>query len=189
MSESVLYTAQDGPEDAPVWIVLADKYHMLDDVRAFGAAVLPSATRRVSVRGSRVQTIGGSGVPHGCYWHIGTLETPELSTFGDALFQLEIILNETVERYGGPVRLLGSGQGAGLALTLALVWPDKVTEVLAIGAGFPRSLHDMPLELGRADALSVTLREVDAGVVQSALKLSEAVGVKVTHDEADLQPG
>ncbi|WP_373352954.1 hypothetical protein [Pseudoroseicyclus sp. CXY001] len=179
MTDSLLYTAQDGPEGGLPWLVLADKYHSLDDVRRFGEAELPADTRRIAVRGSRVQTIGGNGVPYGAYWHIGPVERPELSTFGDALFQIEIVLGEVAERLGTPVGLLGQGQGAVLAMVLGFLWPERVREITAIGAGFPQTLSAMPVTLQQAPHITVTLRDVDAEVLEQTSLVARELGASV----------
>jgi predicted esterase len=74
-------------------------------------------------------------------WFGGTWQHPEPASFGDSLAQLERFVCDVRSRETGtgapsPV-LLGVDQGASLALSLALMVPDLITGVMAIGGGLP----------------------------------------------------
>lgn len=74
-------------------------------------------------------------------WFGGTLERPEPSSFGDSLAQLEKFVYDVRNRAqtseGSRPTLLGFDQGAVLALTAALVFPDLLGGVIAIDGGVP----------------------------------------------------
>lgn len=66
-------------------------------------------------------------------------DRPEAATFGDALWAVEQFLTELANNPGArPIFLLGYGQGAVLAATLAGVLPDLLAGVALIGGYVPR---------------------------------------------------
>lgn len=165
-SRSVLLTRRRGPETATPFLVLHDRWGMLEDAEMLAELLGPEALT-IAVRGARVRNQGGSGFTHGYFWTIGPLERPELSTLGDALYQLELLLEDNWERYGRrKLGLLGKGQGGVMALILAAFFPDRVGKVIAIDAVLPVNLPDMPFEPSLA-GVEVVLAH--SGPVQDAL--------------------
>ena len=109
----------------------------------------------VSVRGARTQMRGGGIL--GYYWYIETDDGgAEASTFGDALRQLELLLFKLeASNLSRRINLVGIGQGATMALALALVWPELIAAVVAVDGGLPANLSSLPLELGDLGSTSV----------------------------------
>jgi len=177
-ARSVLLTRRRGPENAMPWLVLHDRWGMLEDAEAL-AALLGPAALAIAVRAVRVQNRGGSGFTHGYFWTIGPIERPELSTMGDALYQLELLLEENWARYGRrKLGLLGKGQGGMMALVLASFFPDKVEKVVAIDALLPLNLGDMPFTPSLA-GVDVVLTHADP-VPAERLAALQALGARVT---------
>jgi predicted esterase len=92
-------------------------------------------------------------------WFGGTNEEPEPASFGDSLYQLEQFVYDAEERWGHRPVLLGFGQGGALALGAALVVPDHLSGVAAVGADYPsvpalepRPFDDLPLLLAASPA-------------------------------------
>lgn len=146
MSRSFLYTSRTGaPDGAPV-LVLHERYGLLQDAEAL-ARGLDDRAARIAVQSPRAQSAGGTGITKGYFWYIGPLQTPELSTLGDGLYQLELLIDETFERYGQrKIGLYGHGEGGTVALLAALIFPDKIGAVVALDAPFPTNLDKMPLD-------------------------------------------
>lgn len=145
-SNSFLLTERHGPEDAMPWLVLHDRWGMIEDAVALGTVLGPAALT-IGVRAPRVQNQGGTGQTKGYFWTVGPVDAPELSTLGDALYELEVLLNETLERYQkSQIGVLGKGQGGVVALLLASIFPDRIKRVIAIDAALPRNMAVMPIE-------------------------------------------
>jgi len=178
-ARSVLLTRRRGPENAmPPWLVLHDRWGMLEDAEAL-ATLLGPAALTIAVRAVRVQNRGGSGFTHGYFWTIGPIERPELSTMGDALYQLELLLEENWARYGRRrLGLLGKGQGGMMALVLASLFPDKVEKVVAIDALLPLNLGDMPFTPSLA-GVDVVLTHADP-VPAERLAALQTLGARLT---------
>ncbi len=182
-SQSVLMTRRSGPETGMPWLVLHDRWGMLEDAEALAEMLGPEALT-IAVRAARVQNQGGSGFTHGYFWTVGPVERPELSTLGDALYQLELLLDENWTRYGQrKLGLLGKGQGGVMALLLAAFFPDRVERVIAVDAVLPVNLDQMPFE--------PSLKGVDVTLVRSdppapeALARIESLGAAVQVTTAD----
>ena len=144
-SNSVLQTLRHGPEAGPVWFVFHDRWKMLEDAVTLAEELVPDALA-ISIRSPRAQNRGGTGQTLGFFWAVGPVDTPELSTLGDGLYQLELLLEENLERYGREkLNLLGVGEGAMVALTLATIFPDKIDTVIARDAYLPLNLDSMPI--------------------------------------------
>lgn len=161
-SASLLQTRRTGPIEGQPWLLLHDRYGTLDDSSALAVHSGPDA-RTIAVQAPRLQTTGGLGHTHGHYWYFGAKLTPELSTLGDALFELETLLLEIAsmsrtERVG----IIGGGEGGVMALLLALLWPEKLFEVVAIDAGLPHNLSDIPIEQRSLGGLKLSLINPDA---------------------------
>lgn len=177
-ARSVLLTRRRGPENAMPWLVLHDRWGMLEDAEAL-ATLLGPAALTIAVRAVRVQNRGGSGFTHGYFWTIGPIERPELSTMGDALYQLELLLEENWARYGRrKLGLLGKGQGGMMALVLASLFPDKVEKVVAIDALLPLNLGDMPFTPSLA-GVDVVLTHADP-VPAERLAALQTLGARLT---------
>lgn len=94
----------------------------------------------------------------GFSWYLGDDPSrPEAASFGDALAQLEFVAGETTR----PFVLAGAGQGAVLAMTLALFAPVGLAGVHADGAALPR-LDGWPLPLAMLPGVDFALTGLDA---------------------------
>src|SRR5690606_21385200 len=101
----------------------------------------------IGVRAPRVQNQGGTGQTKGYFWTVGPVDAPELSTLGDALYELEVLLEENLARYGrSHAGVLGEGQGGVVALLLASFFPDKIKRAIIIDAALPKNLAVMPFD-------------------------------------------
>jgi pimeloyl-ACP methyl ester carboxylesterase len=177
-SESFLQTLRHGPETAPLWFVFHDRWQMLEDAAAVAERLGPEVLA-VSVLAPRAQSRGGTGQVMGYFWAVGPQDYPELSTLGDGLYQLELLLNENLQRYGcQKLSLLGYGEGGMVALTLAAIFPDKVEAVIARDAYLPLNLDTMPVEASLA-GVQVTLELSDAVADERVQKLMD-LGAKVS---------
>jgi pimeloyl-ACP methyl ester carboxylesterase len=128
------------------WLVLHDRWGMLEDGLKLGEVLGPDALT-VAIRAPRVQNMGGTGETKGYFWTVGPVTAPELSTLGDGLYQLELVLEENLALYGREkLGLLGKGQGGVTALLLASIFPDKISRALIIDAALPTNLSVMPIE-------------------------------------------
>lgn len=142
-----LITRYDGDIDGqgPVWILLHDRYGDLEAARALGAG-LGDDVLRVAVQAARMQTEGGLGHVRGHFWYIGPVDLPELSTFGDGLAELDALVMQLRARFPNRrLNIMGQGEGATMAMVLAMVWGDLVDHVVAVDAVLPRNLADMPI--------------------------------------------
>lgn len=154
---SLLHTYHDGAPDGAPLLVLHDRLSRPEAAREFGAALGPNVLR-IAVGAPRVQVTGASGVIQGYYWYIGAIERPELSTLGDGLYQLELLLLDTSDARGGrKIGLYGAGEGGVLCLLTALIWPDKVSCLIIEDPVLPTNLADMPLDLLPLAGLPVLL--------------------------------
>lgn len=163
MSKSFLYTSRKGAPDGVPFLVFHDRRLLLQDAAALGDQLLDDSTIRIAVQSPRAQSAGGTGITKGYFWYIGPLEAPELSTLGDGLYQLELLIDETYELYSQRrIGLLGSGEGGVIALLAGLIFPDKVRAVVALDAPIPTNLARMPLEDRPLDGLPVLLSGADA---------------------------
>ena len=182
MSRSFLYTSRAGAPDGVPVLVFHDRYGLLRDAEALGDD-LDDAVIRIAVQSPRAQSAGGTGITKGFFWYIGPLQTPELSTLGDGLYQLELLLEETFERYGRRrIGLYGRGEGGVVAMLAGLIFPDRVGAVVALDAPFPTNFELMPLELRPLEGLPVMLN--DAAAVEQLTRR----GARVTTADADPRP-
>jgi pimeloyl-ACP methyl ester carboxylesterase len=146
VSRSFLHTIRTGAPDGAPFLILHDRFEVMESAEALGELLGDEATK-IAIRSPRAQSAGGSGITKGYFWYIGPLDQPELSTLGDGLYQLELLIEETFERYGQrKIGLLGAGEGGFVALIAASFFPDKVQRVVAIDATLPQNLKDMPFE-------------------------------------------
>jgi predicted esterase len=159
-------------DDAPGATILAlhDKgggLAGLDPVRSmFGSRtrwVAPIAARGI-YRG--IDNIGRT-------WFGGTLANPEPASFGDSLAQLERMLYDDRQRREHwpehPLWIVGVGQGAVLALAVALTVPELINGVIAVHGALPRFrdstlLEDRPLTmpilmLNPSDDITISLEQ------------------------------
>lgn len=108
--------------------------HVSEDVLAY----VPSAARPVQPRYS-----GDLPSNRAKLWYFEQGGVIEPSLFADSLRQLEALLFDVVEHKlpelpeQTPVFLLGSDQGATLALTLGVLWPELVDGVLSVDGFLP----------------------------------------------------
>ena len=135
-------------------------------------------------------------------WFGGTCGKPEPASFGDSLAQLERFIYDVRNRTTSgmnqsPPWLLGYDQGAVLALTLAIVTPEAIAGVMAIGGQLPTFSRSNLLEPVRANLPALLLgdharREVDghglASTVSRLTDLGNHVTVRWVERPADLGP-
>ena len=99
--------------------------------------VTPQAMRPVNAP-SRVYTIEDEG---GYRWCFGEpTDDPEPATFGESLWSIEQFVYDVKDRMAGaerPIILLGREQGALVALTMAMIVPEWLAGVVAIGGYLP----------------------------------------------------
>ena len=157
-TKSLLYTKRQGDPGGTPWLLLHDRHGDLPDAEALGAAC-PDGTLRIAVRAPRLQTSGATSRVGGFYWYFGPIDRPELSTLGDALYQLEIVLLEAAQASPtGKAGLIGKGEGGAVALLMAQIWPDKIEKVIAIDANLPTNLDDIPFDRRELDGLNIEFR-------------------------------
>lgn len=155
---SLLLHCLDGPRNAPAWLILHDRHGNLDSARDLGTELLPAHSLRIAVRSARTQTLGSIAPPKGNFWFIGPNDRPEMSTLGDGLYQLNLLLRDLQERCAIPsFSVLGEGEGATMALLLALSRPDIVPRVVARKLMVPANLRRMPFHIGEGNGLYVSL--------------------------------
>lgn len=159
------------------WLVLHDRWGMIEDAVSLGELLGPSALA-IGVRAPRVQNQGGTGQTKGYFWTVGPVDAPELSTLGDALYELEVLLNENLERYQkSHLGLLGKGQGGMVALVFASIFPDKIKRVIAIDSALPKNMSVMPFEPSLAGVEIVLVGDQ----TQSDIEALTALGAKVSR--------
>jgi pimeloyl-ACP methyl ester carboxylesterase len=72
-------------------------------------------------------------------WYVTSIDGEiEPATFGDALYAVEQLATAAHEQWDRPPLLIGHGQGGELALALALLVPDRLAGVAAVGAAIPQ---------------------------------------------------
>jgi len=72
-------------------------------------------------------------------WYVTSIDGEiEPATFGDALYAVEQLAIAAHETWDRPPLLIGHGQGGELALALALLMPDMLAGVAAVGATIPQ---------------------------------------------------
>jgi pimeloyl-ACP methyl ester carboxylesterase len=166
MSEprSLLSTVSRGPEGGAPVLLLHDRYQ--DETALTAAASQCGQDRRtICIRSARTQ-MSGTGIL-GYYWYIGPIDRPELSTFGDGLFQLERLLIEVTSE-NLKADILGFGEGGVVALCLGLAWPERIASVTAYDADLPKNIDAMPIEDRDLSGLRVRLAEGATGGARAA---------------------
>ena len=154
-SERVLLTKTGGAANGPPLVLLHDRNGDYVDLQRYVDA-LGDHYHTCLVRAARTQMIDIEVL--GYFWYIESSPGhPEMSTFGDALFQVEALGLELEKSGGQKLTLFGQGQGGVLALTMALIWPEIVGAAVAIDAGLPDSLSEFPVDLKEACDVSVLL--------------------------------
>lgn len=184
-SNSFLLTQRRGPAEAMPWLVLHDRWGMLEDALELADLLGPDALT-IAIRAPRVQNMGGTGQTKGYFWTVGPVNAPELSTLGDGLYQLEIVLEENLAFYGkSRLGVLGKGQGGVIALLLATIFPDKVKRAIIIDATLPANLSLMPFEPSLKGVEVVLVGEQSD---EEAARL-EALGAVVSRAGVEDLPG
>jgi hypothetical protein len=187
-ARSLLFTAHDGPSSGPPFLVLHERYGSLDSARVLGQ-LLGSTAFRVAVRSVRLQTTGGDGETYGFYWYVGPEEQPELSTLGDGLYQLELLLLQIFRDSGyKKIGLLGAGEGGVVALLMGLVRPELISIVVAIDAHLPINFASIPIEIPALDDLPVLLVQRENATGSETMKSLTKLGAKVTALQGDVDP-
>jgi pimeloyl-ACP methyl ester carboxylesterase len=183
-SNSFLLTQRQGPADAMPWLVLHDRWGMLEDATKLAEVLGPDALT-VAIRAPRVQNQGGTGQTKGYFWTVGPVDAPELSTLGDGLYQLEIVLEENLAFYAKDrLGVLGKGQGGVVALLLAAIFPDKVKRVIVIDATLPTNLKVMPFEPSLKDVEVVLVGDQS----EEEVARLEALGAIVSRADLEALP-
>ena len=163
VNSQLLFRRQElDPAGKLVAIGLHDKFGTMSDPLPI-AAGLPGVRTVYSLQAARPVGAGiAFGGSPGFMWYLAEQpEHPEPSTFGDSLIQLEDFLIRVSGRYGPPL-LFGLGQGGVMALTLAQVWPERLTGVAVLDAGLaqlswsppPRPLAGLPILLAASQQTS-----------------------------------
>ena len=124
--------------DAPLLLLLHDRQERMQHALEF-AAPLREGARLVAIEAPKGVWHGKQIV--GYTWYIGEPERPAPYSFGVSLSELELFLLDTIDRrvaddHALPY-LLGIGQGADIALSIATVQPELISGVIAIDAHFP----------------------------------------------------
>jgi predicted esterase len=128
-------------------------------------------------------------------WFGGTLASPEPASFGDSLAQLERIVyddRQRSEQWSAQCPwIVGVGQGAVLALALALTLPEFVSGVVAVGGALPR-FRDATLLEGRPMNMPILMLSpsLDGSVSpehqQESLQRLQSLGADVRSVELEL---
>lgn len=118
----------------------------------------------------------------GFSWYLGeTPEQPEAASFGDALAQVELFAFSLSR----PFVLFGEGQGAVLAMTLALYAPERLEGVVARGGGLPR-IHGWDPPSPSLTDVSFIVSDVDEDAQQAATRTFAARGARVIRSAAEM---
>lgn len=163
VNSQLLFRKQElDPAGKLVAIGLHDKFGTMNDPLPI-AMSLPGVHTIYSLQAARPVGAGiAFGGSPGFMWYLAEEpERPEPSTFGDSLIQLEDFLIRVSGRYGPPM-LFGLGQGGVMALTLAQVWPERLTGVAVLDTGLaqlswspaPRPLAGLPILLAASQQTS-----------------------------------
>lgn len=128
--------------DGPPWVVLHGAGHQLDELLAFVSRLGHGSEFIVPV-GCWGTYVGAMDLSSYSWFHeVPGVPDPEPVSFGRSLIDVEqLILTARSEADSPSVVLIGDGQGATLALTLAAVLPDRLTALIAVG-GRPVPLPD-----------------------------------------------
>lgn len=159
---SLLVTAQDGPLDAPLWLVLHERHGTLSSAVSLAERCLPPEALRVAVRSARTQTRGSIAPPLGNFWFIGPSDKPELTTLADGLYQLDLLAEDLRAAYGHrQINLLGEGEGATMALLFGLMRADITARIWLENADLPEDLTRIPLDLRPPHQPELRLKDRD----------------------------
>ncbi len=148
-------------DDAITIVGLHDEGFDLEQLRPFEEVVGPRF-RLVTPQAPRSLTAASRGPGYeadGYRWYCGEdAAHPDTATFGESLWQVEQFLDDVMEREGRNRRvfLLGHGQGAMLAATMAFIMPDRLAGVAAI-AGYVPQISGWTPPTGNAGGLPVLL--------------------------------
>lgn len=158
-SERVLLTKTGGSANRPPLVLLHDRNGDYVDLQPYADA-LGDHYHTCLVRAARTQVADIEVL--GYFWYIESAPGhPEISTFGDALFQVEALALELEKTTGRKLTFVGKGQGGVLALTMALIWPEIVGAVAAVDAGLPDNIAEFPIDTKNVGEVSVLLARVD----------------------------
>jgi predicted esterase len=155
----VLLTKTGGSANGPPLVLLHDRDGDYVDLQPFADA-LGDHYHTFLVRAARTQMAEIEAL--GYFWFFESAPgRPDISTFGDALFQVEALALELENSSGRKLTLFGQGQGGVLALTMALIWPEIVGAVAVLDAGLPDNLSEFPIDLKKDCDVSVLLARLD----------------------------
>ena len=146
------------------------------------SALLPQAWRPLTVHGV------AEPVHPGYSWYFSFDPTrPEPATFGDCLIELECLVYDLFEENEQrSLFVLGYGQGATLALTLARVATEFISGVIAIGGAVPRIKGWSP-PVDRLDGLPILMipdaEPMEAALTEGSAALLRALGARVEIQE------
>ncbi len=139
LSHLVAAHIRDGT-GGPRLITLHDHDRFAAGTGDLALAVAPDATV-IGLESSKGVFVGKRIT--GYTWFVGPLDRPSPISFGDALVEIERFLWDEIDRQqamGGPVErpfLLGTGQGAIMAIAAAAAIPDLLSGVVAIDGALP----------------------------------------------------
>lgn len=157
------------PDGAPV-LLLHDRYGSGDGAIDALAKGLDESHKLIVVRSARTQS--ERSLVRGYFWHLGPYDQPEISTIGDALYHLEKLLLDVHQEIGRKVTLFGRGEGGGVALLMALLWPDIVAGVISADGPLATNLDDLPVSFPDATGLKVLLVEDERSLDASETALA-----------------
>jgi pimeloyl-ACP methyl ester carboxylesterase len=168
--KSQLVTWSYGQTNGAPVLLLHDRYGPGDGAVDSLAQDLGDSHQLVVVRSARTQS--ERSLVRGYFWHLGPYERPEVSTIGDALYHLEILLLEVHQAAGHKVTLFGRGEGGGVALLMGLLWPEVVAGVASVDGPLATNLDDFPIDLPDASSLKVLLVEEERTLEASQAALA-----------------
>jgi predicted esterase len=184
------HARQDGTDGAalPVVVVLHDRG--ADGVSAietgrprFGRRadlVAPQAARPCNPFQSNLQSAPGYA---GYSWYLGDdPERPEAASFGDVLAELDLF----VAALDRPFVLTGRGQGAVLAMALALHAPEALAGVLCEGAALAQ-IEGWTAPEHALDGISFVVSDLDDLRFSRVREVLEARGARVDRSSTDPQ--
>ncbi len=158
-SARVLLTKTGGSASGPPLVLLHDRDGDYADLQPYADA-LGERFRTCLARAARTQMVDIEVL--GYFWYIESAPGhPEISTFGDALFQVEALALELEKTTGQKLTFIGKGQGGVLALMMALIWPEIVGAVVAVDAGLPGNIAEVPVDLKDIGDVAVLLARAD----------------------------
>lgn len=189
MASSHLIAQRLGSPQGEPFFIFHDRYGFHEDAIAL-SELLEDSKLKIAVRSARTQTKGGSGEVGGFFWYIGPRQSPELSTLGDGLYQVEQLLSDYAALYEDKkFSILGIGEGAYMAVTLCATWPELFSKLILIDGGVPENFEKFPLDNPSLEGITVYLKssEPDQGILQQTLLEKLGAQVEAFSDLAQIK--